>query len=309
MEVFDAHTHFFSRDFFVGLVQQRAEVNGDTESILNDVAAKTGLTIPGPDPAAHGRRWVEQMDAHGIAQMVTFASLPNEVDAVTAGVAATNGRLVGYALVNPTVPQAPEAIAKLAGRGFKGVLMFPVMHNYAMNDPVLHPALEAIQAHGMVAVVHFGLLQVKLRDVLGLPRPFDLTYGNPLSLQKAANAFPGITFVIPHFGCGFFRETLMLGSQCENVCVDSSSSNGWLATQPEDIDLARVFAKARQNFGPERILYGTDSSTFPRGYRGDLKATQLEAMEKAAFPADDIEAVMGGNIRRILGVGAPVTAS
>jgi uncharacterized protein len=50
--------------------------------------------------------------------------------------------------------------------------------------------------------------------------------------------------VIPHFGAGYFREALMVADLCPNVYLDTSSSNGWMRYQTEDLDLARVFRKA-----------------------------------------------------------------
>ena len=62
-----------------------------------------------------------------------------------------------------------------------------------------------------MAYVHCGILVVKLRDLLGLPRPYDLNYANPLDVIPAANRHPGLTFCVPHFGAGFLRETLIAG--------------------------------------------------------------------------------------------------
>lgn len=297
MPVIDSHTHFFSHDFFATLVAQQ-NPPGDPQEAFATIRERTGIEVPGPDHGAHAKRWLAAMDAAGIDAMVTFASLPQEADAVKAAMKVGQGRLVGYCLVNPLAENAPQFVESLKGRGFKGILLFPVMHRYAANDPRIHPTIEAAQ--GMNIIVHFGMLQVKLRDVLGLPRPFDLTYGNPLSLQVTANAFPKTRFIIPHFGCGFFRETLMIGSQCENVYVDTSSSNGWMATQETAIDLAGVFARTKNIFGAARILYGTDSSVFPRGYRKDVKDTQIDAMRQASYSDNDIDQVMGGNATALL---------
>ena len=50
--------------------------------------------------------------------------------------------------------------------------------------------------------------------------------------MPAAGRFPNVSFVVPHFGAGFLQETLMLGAQCNNAYVDTSSSNGWMRTHP-----------------------------------------------------------------------------
>src|SRR6185369_706593 len=111
------------------------------------------------------------------------------------------------------------------------------------------PLLEALSEHKALMYVHCGLLVVKLRDLLGLPRPQDLAYANPLSIIPAASAYTNVRFVIPHFGAGFFRETLMAGAQCSNVYVDTSSSNSWMSMHVPKLDLAAVFEATLSVFG------------------------------------------------------------
>jgi predicted TIM-barrel fold metal-dependent hydrolase len=246
------------------------------------------------------KRWLTEFDAKGVEKAVTFASLPQEMPTVAEALKLASGRLIGYTLVNPLAPNAAKFVADAADKGFRGILLFPVMHRFDASSKEAQAVYEVAASKKMVIVVHFGLLSVKLRDLLGLPRPFDLSFGNPLSLQVAANAHSNAWFIIPHFGCGFFRETLMLGSQCENVCVDSSSSNSWMATQLADVTLKTVFAKARNVFGAERLLFGTDSSTFPRGWREDLYTSQQLAMVDAQFTDDEQQKVFAGNIERLL---------
>jgi predicted TIM-barrel fold metal-dependent hydrolase len=174
------------------------------------------------------------------------------------------------------------------------------LHHVAADDPRLDPIYELARAHGAPVLVHCGLFRVKLRDLLGIPRTADLAFANPLSIVPAANRFPDVTFVVPHFGAGFLREVLMAGAQCENVCVDTSSSNDWLPTQPGRPGLADVFRSAVDALGHERVLFGTDSSTFPRGWRQDLRETQLQAMRAAGLGSKQVEAILGGNLARLL---------
>jgi hypothetical protein len=180
-------------------------------------------------------------------------------------------------------------------------MLFPSLHHFHVSDPSLLPFLEAAAECRMHALTHFGILQIKLRDVLGLPRVYDSRFANPLDLQAVANRFPQIKFIIPHFGCGFFRESLMLGMQCENVYVDTSSSNNWMLTQPHPLTLAEVFQRTRAVLGCERILFGTDSGVFPRGWRKDIFETQKQAMTEAGFSTSEIEMVLAGNALRLFG--------
>lgn len=298
--IVDFHTHFFSRTFFDTLASKSPQP-GTVDEKLHRVAEATGLAIPEQGTTAHVARWRNEMDAHGVEHMVSFASVPPEVPVLADAAVAADGRMTPFAIVDPLADRAAEKVRALTGAGpFRGVLLFPAVNHYRLSDPAVRPVLEALEETRACAVVHCGLLVVKLKDLLGLPRPQDLAFANPLDIIPAANAFPGIHFVIPHFGAGFFRETLMAGSMCSNIHVDTSSSNSWTATQPESLSLTDVFRRALGVFGPERILFGTDSCTFPRGWRADLLAEQRTALAACNVSADETSQILGGNARRLL---------
>jgi uncharacterized protein len=277
--IFDAHLHLFSRPYFEALARV-SPLPGSVEERLATVAARAGIEIPGPDLGAHVRRWLASFDRHGVERAVAFASAPEEAPAVAEAARLAGGRLVPVGLVNPKAEGAPARVETLfATHGFRGVLLFPALHGYRVCGPEARAVLEVVARHKGLAIVQCGLFQVKVRDLLALPRTTDLTHANPLDLIPAADAFPTVRFVIPHLGAGFLRETLMAGTQCANVLVDLSSSNSWLATQTPALDLPGALAAALLVFGPERILFGTDSSTFPRGWRHDLLASALSAFD------------------------------
>jgi predicted TIM-barrel fold metal-dependent hydrolase len=79
----------------------------------------------------------------------------------------------------------------------------------------------------------------------------------------------------------------------------TSSSNSWMITQPQPLTLAEVFQKTRAVFGVERILFGTDSGVFPRGWRKDILEEQTQAMVQAGFSAAEMDMVLGGNAERL----------
>jgi predicted TIM-barrel fold metal-dependent hydrolase len=137
-----------------------------------------------------------------------------------------------------------------------------------------------------------------------LPSLFDMRYSNPVDLHAVALEFPGVRFVIPHFGAGYFREALMVADLCPNVYLDTSSSNGWLRYQAGRITLADVFRRSLDVVGPGRILFGSDSSWFPRGWVHQVRDAQVQALVAIAADAgaDDetMQAIFGGNLRMLL---------
>jgi len=303
MRIVDFHSHFFSAPFFRALAE-RSPLPGDVDARLAAVAKKTGIELPSADLSAHLARWIAELDRQEVEHLCTFASDPAEIPAVCEAAAMSKGRLSAFAVVDPKVAGAAERIrGLLEAKKIRGVLLFPAMHGYRVCDAEARPLLDAVAAHDGIVFVHCGVLIVKLRDLLGLPRPMDLAYADPLFVIPAANAFPRARFVIPHFGAGMFRETLMAGSMCGNVFVDTSSSNTWTATQTPPPTLAEVFERALSVFGPERILFGTDSNVFPAGWRTDRFAEQREALGAALASEEDREKVFGGNARRLLLLG------
>ncbi len=299
MRIFDCHTHFFSYDFFAALARQTGP-DANVENVLAALSSKTGIEIPQQNNDAHLQKWLPAFDENEVERAVVFASVPEEAAAVAQAVAATPDRLIGFCLINPLAEGAAQRVHFLANDlGYHGVMLFPAMHHYHVNDPQLTPVFEAIAACHLNVLTHFGMLQVKLRDALGLPRIFDDSFANPIELQAVANRFPSVKFIIPHFGCGYFRETLMLGTQCENVYVDTSSSNSWIHTQPYPLTLSDVFHKTRAVFGSERMLFGTDSGVFPRGWRRDILTTQQQAMTDAGLSDEEQQAILFDNAARL----------
>ncbi|MGH7454350.1 MAG: amidohydrolase family protein, partial [bacterium] len=293
--------HFFSRDFFAAMVRQKNPA-ANVEQVLDDLAQRAKIEIPPSDVLAHLKRWLAELDRHGVERAVTFASLPEEAAAVAEAKQHSGNRLISFCMSNPTMEGAAHRVHKLAHEcGYRGVMLFPALHHFHVSNASLLPFFEAVAQCRMHVLAHFGILQVKLRDALGLPRVYDSRFANPLDLQSVANRYPQIKFIIPHFGCGFFRETLMLGMQCENVYVDTSSSNNWMVTQPYPLSLVEAFQKTRAVFGIERILFGTDSGVFPRGWRKDILEMQKQAMATAGFSPADMEMILAGNALRLFG--------
>ena len=302
IRIIDAHTHFFSHQFFQTFARL-ARQNLLTQAPLTAVAQRLGVEIP-PEDATHlGQRWVGEMDKYGIERLVMFTSVPGDHDSVAAAVETFPERIAGYIMLDPTQPNAVDLLRQGVQRqGLKGVTLFPAMHHFYAYDERLYPLYQAAAELGIPVFMHFGVLKVSIRDKLGLPNVFDLRYADPIDLHQAAIDFPSATFIIPHFGCGYFREVLMLGAQAPNVYVDTSSSNTWLTYMPSHLDLKTVFDKTLQVFGPHRILFGTDSNVFPRGWRRDIFQQQVEILRELNTTRESVELILGGNIVRLLGL-------
>jgi uncharacterized protein len=302
VKLFDAHLHFFSWDLFHPLAAAAAAGGGRRpEELLEAAVRESGIELPDRDPVEHLQRWLTQLDQHGVDRAVTIASLPEEAEAVRAAHFDADDRLIPFTAVDPTVPGgAGFARRALRELGFRGIVLSPALHRFDLSDEACLAVIEEARDARAAVVIHCGALEIKVRDLFGLPRSYDPRRADPLGVIPAANRFPSTPFIIPHFGAGFFRETLMAGAQCPNVFVDTSGSNDWMATQAEDLDLEDAFARTLRVFGSTRVLFGTDSATFPRGWRSDIYCAQSAALERLGISIPERNRIFGENLSRIL---------
>jgi predicted TIM-barrel fold metal-dependent hydrolase len=293
LEVADAHVHFFSPNFFLSLASQCQKTPDAIERIL-------GWQFP-LQPEELADAWVSELSRYQVARAAIIASIPGDEHSVAAAVQRHPQWFYGYFMLNPTAPDPVERVERAFAAGLRGVCLFPAMHCYSIHDERLKPVFEKIeQRPGAVAFVHCGVLTVGVRSKLGLPTPFDLRYSNPIDLHAVALEFPRVNFVVPHFGAGYFREALMLADLCPNVYLDTSSSNSWIKYQAGQLDLAGVFRRALEVLGPSRLLFGTDSSFFPRGWNTKIFDKQMEALQQLGIAENDASQIFGGNLTRLL---------
>lgn len=315
LPVSDAHIHFFSHRFFNSLAQQRQVSIESLESLLN-------WRIPPEDPAQLALEWNAELDRHGLHRSVVIASIPDDYDSVIAAVARFPQRFYAYAMVNPVNDDAPNGDGPLRAEAQRhdqtpellrpssrlrtaletgrlhGLCFFPAMHRYSMHGPRVSALLDLAAAHRAVAFVHCGVLSVGVRKKLGLPSLFDMRYSNPVDLHALALRYPQVRFVVPHFGAGYFREALMLCDLCPNVYLDTSSSNSWMQYEPH-LDLRAVFRRALDVLGPNRLLFGTDSSFFPRGWHAAIFEAQAKALYEIGVDEAAARLILHDNLHQL----------
>ncbi len=294
IEVIDAHAHFMT----AGSMRAWAQRGRSMTSFQKRTATRTDMkSIEMPDENFDSaQRWADELDKYGVSS-VGFMIGPETYDEFMEARRRFPGYFLGYLNVQPTDPDAPKKIRKAAEEGFYGIKLYPSswrgVHVY---DEQLHPIYEEALKHKMLVFCHFGV---------SIGGEADLRSGNPIDIQIPARDFPELNFVIAHFGAGFFREVLLMQYQADNVYMDSSGSNIWMKYLPYDLDLKGIFKHAIKAGGANKILFGTDSTFFPRGFRYNIAEEQFNALQslKADGLVDDdgIRLIFGGNHRRLTG--------
>ncbi|MBI2570052.1 MAG: amidohydrolase [Candidatus Schekmanbacteria bacterium] len=236
-------------------------------------------------------RWVAELDSAGVDVGTFYVTGGNRND-VLALVSKAPRRIVGFTWIDdPCGPGAVSQLERDVADGFAGVKLYPPLQLYHAYDERAYPLYEKIQELCLPVVFHMGVSIGYLTD---------LRYANPTDLQPVARDFPEMPVVMAHFGTGYMREALFTAYHCHNVMFDTSSSNIWREFLPARPSLRDVFAQFLDAVGAHRILFGSDSSYFPRGYRRDLLAEQTEILHQLGISDDDMAAIMGGNARRLL---------
>jgi uncharacterized protein len=292
----DAHCHFFSPRFFDVLGRQKG-LPGDAPG--QEVTRLVGWEHPGTSEAL-ADRLADALNEAGVGRALLIGSVPGEEEQVARAVTRHADRFVGAFMVDPTQEGALTRVAwALSQPGMRVVCLFPAMHGYSPSDARVDGlAAQLAGQPGVALFIHCGVLTVGIRRKLGLPSPFEARHGNPLDVQGLALRHPSLPIIVPHFGAGFFRELLMVADACPNVMVDTSSSNGWMKYSP-GLTLRHVYAQALAVLGAERLIFGTDSSFFPRGWHAAVRDAQVAVLEELGVPHVDQQAIVAGNFDRL----------
>lgn len=235
--------------------------------------------------------WTQDFEKYDIAKGVFLTFEPGNQDLIT--FVNNSDRFIGFTSVDPRKENAPALLKDDIEAGLKGLKLYPVNRGFSVSDERCYPVYETAEALGIPITIHFGV---------SIGYFSDLRFGNPIDLHPVARDFPDVTFILAHFGCGFLRETLFLAYQCQNIYVDTSSSNRWLEYLPYTIDLKQVFEKCLAVLGPERLIFGTDSNFFPRGYRYNILEEQMAIVNSLNMKKEDKAKIFGENMAGLLGI-------
>ncbi len=238
--------------------------------------------------------WAGEMDRYGIEKIAFVTGGGN--DNLARVVRRHQDRFVGFAHHDPFLPGAAEELRRaIETLGLRGLKLIAPTLSKRIDDPRGYPVWEVAAAHRIPVLIHFGMLGagggIAQNDRI-----------NPADLEPVAKDFPTINFVVPHFGIQFVKELLFLCWACPNVHVDTSGSNQWIRWMPYPLTLDDLFRKFLETIGPERIVYGSDSSWFPRGYVIRYLQDQIRVCRLMGLHHQDLQAIFGGNAARLLGV-------
>ena len=253
-------------------------------------------TIPFTDGTAAGL--AASMARAGVDRSVVMpvATSPRQVPHVNDASARMNelGAQTGvlsFGCIHPDFDGWKEELARVRDLGLKGIKLHPQYQDTDFDDPRYLRILDRCGELGLVVLTHAGL------DI-GMPGKDNCS---PEMVLRALRQTGPVKLVLAHMG-GWRQwdrvEALLPGT---GVYLDTSFSLGEITPlddghyRPGDLPLLdeAAFLRMVRRFGPDRILFGTDSPW-------DDQETALARLRALPLEKSELDAILGGNARKLL---------
>lgn len=219
---------------------------------------------------------IQEMDRAGIATGVVigrfsgaFGSVSN--DDVRAVVTNYPGHFVGVASIDPTDRKsADRQITQAIAEGFVALNIEPASYPVLMkaDDRRLYPIYARCEDEGFPVIV-----------MAGGSAGVDLSYTDPIHIDRVAADFPELKIVVSHGGWPWVHPILHIAYRRPNLYV---SADQYLANMPGSAD----YVKAADGFLADRFLFATSYPFTPlEPYTEWFKTLPIrpEAMEKVLY--------------------------
>lgn len=276
-------------------MKQRAERMGfhSLDQLVEYMSGRIGrkFELPPANDLDLLKRWVEELDKNNVEKAVI---LPDWNDDSIVNLAAQHypERFYRFLMLNPLRENALELLENTHSKiGLHGIKLYPPLHYYHAYDERLNPVYDFCEQNKLLITYHMGVSVGKYAD---------LRFMNPSDVSPVARDYPKINFLFAHFATGYLRELLFLMYHVDNVYAESSSSNKWMDYLPYRIELKDVFRKILELKGAEKIIFGTDSTLFPRGWRTGIFKTQLAVCNDLNLDQENIDKIFYKNLERLV---------
>ena len=129
---------------------------------------------------------------------------------------------------------------------------------------------------------------------LGVPCLIDFT-GRDADLERLAASFPGTQIIVAHLGRYLCTDQplidrfIAIAEAHDNVLLDISG-----------VVLLWKIRQAVEQVGAERVIWGSDGP-FPAPDLASYIRTDIDKVRASGLSQEELQAVLGGNIVRVLG--------
>lgn len=181
--------------------------------------------------------------------------------------------------------QSLDEAASLARQGARGFVIEPFLFRrpLQLDDPEVDPLYDAVQELGMPALV-----------MIGGEYGVDVSWCDPVRVERVARRFPRLEIVIVHAGWPLLQATLMVAYRCPRVWLLPDVYFPGLPGQTDLILALRTFLR-------DRVIFGSGYPYCPQG-------AQLAAIRDLGLPEDVQSAFLFDNAARLFGLPGPAAS-
>lgn len=284
----DFHTHAFPQRIAASTLQKLSAAShtlpftDGTESGLRTSMADAGVDMSVVLPVATAPRQVEHI---------------NDSSAAICERAGETGQsgcagLISFGCMHPDYEGWRGELARIKSLGLKGIKLHPVYQGADFDDIRTLRILDRAGELGLIVVTHAGL------DV-GFP---GVVRCSPEMVRNAVRQVGPVKLVLAHMGGWRCWDKVLELLPELPVYIDTSFSVGRMTPadsyysedELELLDSGRFMELVRA-FGPDRVLFGSDSPW-------SSQSASLEWLRAQPLAPDELEGILGGNGRKLLGI-------
>lgn len=238
---------------------------------------------------------LRHLDACGIERVVIFAPFANQTRDdrraanrwALAQARLHPDRFLAAGNLHPTAPDALELLRFFHAEGIRLAKIHPSIDLHDIADPAARPCYALAEELGIALDYHTG------------PHGTRLSLATPLKFDDVAHDFPKLILIFEHLGGRtYFEEFLAIlcnhkiGRLYGGVTSVLNPAAPYWYLGPERLTDAVRCA------GAGKLIFGLD---FPWN-TAEVNRRDIETLQALALPAADKENMLGGNLRRLLGV-------
>jgi len=295
-KILDFHAHFPAN---TGVA--RRELHPLVKAYAKDLKEQWREVFDFPEPESEQfsiqvqeERWAAEVQNNHLEKVVFMTGGGNQV---LSGVVRQHPQeFIGFAHHDLCAPNAVEEMQyALDELGLSGYKWFGPRTTLPFESKELKPFWRLLADRKVPVLIHFGVLG-GAGGTIRHPRI------SPITLAEVAQEYTDIPFIIPHFGAGYLQDLLHLAWSSPNVYIETSGSNDWIRWMPHPLSLKDLFATALDTVGSKRIIFGTDSSWFPRGWAKKYFDLQTQVCTELGVSQEAMNDIFYHNAVTLLGL-------
>jgi predicted TIM-barrel fold metal-dependent hydrolase len=298
--IVDMHRHLWSVTERYPRVRELAARSGhgllDTISALDgrESAEARGSEVLGEMDAAGVRLSVLVVGDYGLRLGDAVFSIQEENEHQVRVARSAPDRLLAFYGIDPRRPEGVRLFRDAVERRDVGGLKLHPGAGFSPSDRECYPFYEVAGHYGIPVAIHTGPMAAPL-----LSRT-----AHPLNVDEAAADFPDTTFVMQHAGQSSWREALNVAFWKPNVMLELSMWQWEYIRSPSAF--AANLATMRDTIGADRLLFASDfpglrkTMALPAWIEVFKDLSRDTGDDAAAFSQAEVEAILGGNAKRIL---------